>query len=96
MLIPECGMSTEVEVKKEGAEKEIQRAGRLIRFTPEEDTFLKKGIEIYGLGKWSRILHDKNLKFHPARTRDTLRVRADTIGISKKKKRTRKTRDTRQ
>ena len=83
--IPKRTAGMDVEVKKEEAEKEVQRAGKLMRFTPEEDTYLKKGIEIYGVSRWSRILHDKSLIFHPARTRDTLRVRAATIGLVKKK-----------
>ena len=80
----------DVEVKKEEAEKEIARGTRLKRFTPDEDLFLKEGVSKYGVGRWSCILADKGFTFHPARTRDTLRMRADTIGITNKRKRTRK------
>ncbi len=80
----------DVEVKKEEAEKEIAKGIRLIRFSTEEDTFLKEGVRKYGPGKWSFMLRDQDLKFHHSRTRDSLRMRADTIGISAKRKGRRK------
>ena len=75
-----------VKVKKEVAENEADRAHFQKRFCLDEDAALKEGIEKYGLGKWSVMLKDKTLNFHPNRTRDALRVRADTLGLSKKKK----------
>ena len=75
-----------VEVKREIAEDEADRGLVQKRFSPEEDSALKEGINRYGLGKWSVMLKDKTLNFHPARTRDAIRVRADTLGLSKKKK----------
>ena len=80
----------DVEVKKEEVENELARGTRLMRFSIEEDSFLRQGFRKYGKGKWSHILKDKELKFHPCRTRDSLRMRADTIGICGKKKRARK------
>ena len=80
---------TDVEVKKEEAAEEV-RGTRLKRFSLEEDSFLKEGIKKHGIGKWCFIVADKALKFHPSRTRDSLRMRADTLGISNKKKRERK------
>ena len=76
-----------VEVKREEVESELARGTRLKRFTLEEDSFLKEGVRKYGVGRWSHILRDENLKFHPSRTRDSLRMRADTIGITNKKSR---------
>ena len=77
----------DVEVKREEVENELTRGTRLKRFTLEEDSFLKEGVRKYGVGRWSHILRDENLKFHPSRTRDSLRMRADTIGITNKRKR---------
>ena len=75
-----------VDVKKECAEDEVNRGLVQKRFSPEEDSVLKEGIKKHGLGKWSVMLKDKSLNFHPARTRDSIRVRADTLGLSKQKK----------
>ena len=75
-----------VEVKKEWAEDEVDRGLVQKRFSLEEDAVLKEGIKKHGLGKWSVMLKDESLKFHPARTRDSIRVRADTLGLTKKKK----------
>ena len=76
----------DVEVKKEEAQRQVDETPRLLRFTPDEDLYLKQGITKYGLGHWSKILKDKDFKFHNGRTRDTLRVRADTLGMTKKKR----------
>ena len=76
----------DIEVKKEELEKEVSQGTRFIRFTPEEDSFLRQGIKKYGLGRWSHILKDAELPFHKSRTRDSLRMRADTLGLSKKRK----------
>ena len=80
-----------VEVKKEWAEDEVDRGLVQKRFSLEEDAVLKEGIKKHGLGKWSVMLKDESLKFHPARTRDSIRVRADTLGLTKKKKKSNKT-----
>ena len=85
----------DLEVKKEEVENELILGLRLKRFTCEEDNVLKEGIKKYGLGKWSVILKDKDLHFHQSRTRDSLRMRADTLGISKKSKKGRKSYKTR-
>ena len=76
----------DVQVKKELAENEVERSNYQKRFCPEEDDALKEGIKKHGLGKWSVMLKDKTLKFHCSRTRDAIRMRADTLGLSKKKK----------
>ena len=48
-----------------------------IKFTSEEDCFLKKGIEKYSKRAWSRILRDPQLHLNANRSRDSLRMRAD-------------------
>ena len=50
-----------------------------------EDGYLKAGIEKYASSskKWSDILQDGDYKFHPCRTRDTLRMRATTLKLGK-------------
>ena len=70
----------EKEVKKELAEEHVG----LMRFTEAEDIALKAGIKKYGLGKWAKIRKDQEFQFHPSRTRDTLRGRADTLKLTKK------------
>ena len=75
-----------IEVKKELVQEDIHRDQIQLRFSSAEDAVLKEGIERHGLGKWSNMLKDKTLKFHPRRTRDSIRVRADTLGLTKKKK----------
>ena len=80
----------DLEVKKELMEGENASPLCQKRFCPEEDNVLKEGIKKHGLGKWSVMLKDTSLKFSPSRTRDALRMRADTLGLSKNKRNTRK------
>ena len=80
----------DLEVKKELMEGENASPLCQKRFCPEEDNALKEGIKKHGLGKWSVMLKDTSLKFSPSRTRDALRMRADTLGLSKNKRNTRK------
>ena len=75
-----------IEVKKEELQNALTPGARFIRYTPEEDSFLRDGVKKYGLGRWSHILKDSEYTFHASRTRDSLRMRAETIGLSKKKK----------
>ena len=72
----------EREVKKEDVENSMNEKTK--RFTVEEDAFLKSGIRKYGFGHWKKILQEKDYVFHPCRTRDTLRMRAKTLGLSSK------------
>ena len=78
--------SMTLEVKKELVEEDIHSGQIQLRFSSSEDAVLKAGIEKHGMGKWSIMLKDKTLKFHPKRTRDSIRVRADTLGLTNKKK----------
>ena len=75
----------DIDVKKEELENEISRGLKLKRFTHQEDTYLKQGVTKHGLGRWSRILRDADYTFHQGRTRDSLRMRADTLKLTKKK-----------
>lgn len=75
----------DIDVKKEELENEISRGLKLKRFTYQEDTYLKQGVTKHGLGRWSRILKDADYTFHQGRTRDSLRMRADTLKLTKKK-----------
>lgn len=75
-----------VEVKKELIQEEDGTSKVQKRFTPDEDLALKEGIKKYGLGRWCEMLKDKTLKFHPLRSRDAIRTRATTLGLSKKVK----------
>ena len=49
---------------------------RVLKFTAEEDEFLKKGIRRHGFGQWTAILRDSDFKFQDGRTADSLKKRA--------------------
>ena len=53
--------------KKDALPKRILRSHRNIRhvlkFTKEEDDFLKKGITMHGFGQWTAILRDDHFQF---------------------------------
>ncbi|XP_078342776.1 uncharacterized protein LOC144628534 [Oculina patagonica] len=49
---------------------------RVLKFTEEEDNFLKKGLKRYGFGQWTAILRDPDFKFQDGRTADSLKKRA--------------------
>ena len=66
--------------KKDPLPKRILRSQRNIRhilkFTAEEDDFLKKGITKHGFGQWTVILRDADFQFQDGRTADSLKKRA--------------------
>ena len=66
--------------KKEALPKRILRSQSNIRhvlkFTTEEDDFLKKGITKHGFGQWTAILRDHDFEFQDGRTADSLKKRA--------------------
>ena len=66
--------------KKDALPKRILRSQRNIRhvlkFTTEENDFLKKGITKHGFGQWTAILRDLDFKFQDGRTADSLKKRA--------------------
>ena len=76
---------SDVEVKREEVERGMEVTSKLLRFTPEEDTALRQAIKDYGLGRWAKILKDPKYQFHASRKRDTLRMRAETLKIGKKR-----------
>ena len=80
----------ELDVKKESVEAEVSSPLCQQRFSLEEDSILKEGIKKHGLGKWSLMLKDPSLQFPASRTRDALRMRADTLGLTKNKRNNRR------
>ena len=74
----------DIEVKQE----ELRSGKKFMTFTKEEDQYLRHGFNKYNKSskKWSDILHDKELRFQEGRTRDSLRVRATSLGLGKSKK----------
>ena len=66
--------------KKDALPKRILRSQRNIRhvlkFTTEEDDFLKKGITKHRFGQWTAILRDADFQFQDGRTADSLKKRA--------------------
>ena len=65
--------------EKEALPKRILRSHSNIRhvlkFTTEEDNFLKEGITKHGFGQWTAILRDHDFKFQDGRTADSLKKR---------------------
>ena len=72
----------DIDVKKE----ELEQVKRLT-FTPEENSFIRAGYDKYkdSCSKWSDILKDTEYKFHSSRTRDSIRMRANSLGLTKVK-----------
>ena len=66
--------------KKDVLPKRILRSHKNIRhvlkFTKEEDDFLKEGITKHGFGQWTAILRDNDFHFQEGRTADSLKKRA--------------------
>ena len=53
-----------------------KRPRRALKFTPEEDDCLQRGVKMHGFGQWTAILRDPNFKFQEGRTADSLKKRA--------------------
>ena len=49
---------------------------RVLKFTSNEDDFLKKGMDRHGFGQWTAILRDPDFTFQDGRTADSLKKRA--------------------
>ena len=66
--------------EKASLPKRILRSHKNIRhvlkFTKEEDDFLKEGITKHGFGQWTAILRDDDFHFQEGRTADSLKKRA--------------------
>ena len=73
-------------VQNDAPPKRILRSQRNIRhvlkFTTEEDYFLKEGITNHGFGQWTAILRDPEFKFQRGRTADSLKKRAGLKNFS--------------
>ena len=50
---------------------------RPLRFTTDEDDFLKKGIDKHRFGQWTAILRDPDFRFQKGRLADSLKKRAE-------------------
>lgn len=73
-----------VEVKKEIAIRETaRRSSRNVKFSQKEDEELLKGLQKHGEKNWAAIIKDETFDFHPSRTRDSIRVRADSAAFKK-------------
>ena len=69
----------DIVIKRETAQRQVdKKPPKNVKFTSEEDHYLKEGIQKYGRKSWALILKDPSLRFHTTRTRDSLRVRADS------------------
>jgi len=50
---------------------------RVLKFTADEDEFLKKGIHKHGFGQWTATLRDPDYQFQEGRMADSLKKRAE-------------------
>ena len=66
--------------KNDALPKRILRSHRnlrhVLKFSKEEDDFLREGINKHGFGQWTAILRDHDFKFQDGRTADSLKKRA--------------------
>ena len=72
----------DVLIKKEIVNLTGKHTGKNVKFSKEEDKFLKDGILKYGKS-WASILKDKDFCFHSSRKRDALRMRAESVAFKK-------------
>ena len=54
----------------------------VLKFTTQEDYFLKEGITKHGFGQWTAILRDPEFEFQEGRTADSLKKRAGLKNFS--------------
>lgn len=74
-------ISESVAIKKETALKEVST--KRVKFSQKEDNFLLDGIKKHGEKNWAAIIKDETFDFHASRTRDSLRVRADSAAFKR-------------
>ena len=67
-------LETALEIEQHGRAKRVCLRGRR-NWTDEETEDLLKGVSIYGIGKWKKILHHEGFTFHPERTTVDLKDR---------------------
>ena len=58
--------------------KNFERRTR-VPFTPEEDSFIRKGIKKHGFGHWTEILRSLKDNFRGSRTVDSIKKRAEKL-----------------
>ena len=76
----DCVIANEHEIKAEPVDDITHRK---IAFSDAENEKLKEGIVKFGRSQWSRILEFGAGTFHKVRTRDSLRMRANTMGFKR-------------
>ena len=76
----DCYISNTDQIKEEIPDETTQRRQL---FTEAENEKLKDGIVKFGRGQWSRILNFGAGTFSKSRNRDSLRMRANTIGFKR-------------
>ena len=87
--VPSCSydkrkITNSVKVKRERASIEVKKKPpKNKKFTEEENKHLKAGIEKYGRKNWASIVKDEEFNFHESRTRDSLRMRADSAAFKR-------------
>ena len=61
--------------------KEFKNSEQVKRalFTPEEDSFIPKGIKKHGFGHWTAILRSFKDSFKSSRTVDSIKKRAEKL-----------------
>ena len=50
-----------------------RKSRRVLKFSADEDDFLKEGITKHGFGQWTAILRDPDFKFQDGRVADSLK-----------------------
>jgi len=78
-----CIPNDDIVVKKEVVSLVTKKTLKNVKFTNEEDKYLETGIRKYGRKAWAQILKDNSFQFHSSRTRDSLRMRADSSTFRK-------------
>ena len=74
--------STEVAVQKQDVHFNVhQERNKRTPFSSIEDDFLRKGIQKYGKGVWTKLLQDDSFKFHPTRRPSSLFLRAKVLKL---------------
>ena len=76
----DCVITNENEIKTEPVDELTHRR---IAFTLAENEKLSEGITKFGRGQWSQILEFGSATFNKVRTRDSLRMRANTMGFKR-------------
>ena len=69
---------TPTKFKSQNASKtpDSLRGRKILLFTPEEDKYLKMGLDRHGFGNWTAILRDPDFHFHKGRKPNSLLNRA--------------------